>query len=144
MKMTRAVRRGSGVGILGLALVTAAGCDDDPLLNGCFCTEEFRAVSVTVVDTAGSPVDSMSVVVTRPRDGFTFTPDQELAFDPGTYVIMDDGDKTALTISGETVRVVATKGGASVNADYVFATDDCRCHIEKVSGPDTLVWVPGG
>lgn len=143
MKTTRFMRRTSGVGLVALGLAVVAGCDDT-ILDDCFCTEEFRSVAVTVVDTAGTPVDSMSVEVTRTRDGFVFTPDPAFVVEPGTYVIMDDADKAALGPEGEAVRVVATKNGVSISGDYVFATDDCLCHIERVSGPDTLVWGAGG
>ena len=27
----------------------------------------------------------------------------------------------------------------SVNAEYFINTDRCKCHVQKISGPDTLV-----
>jgi hypothetical protein len=38
------------------------------------------------------------------------------------------------------VRVTGVKGDASFSADFVFAVPDpCRCHVEQLAGPDTVV-----
>lgn len=138
---------GFGVGYLlafsAVALTTVfgvSGCDADDGTQLIVCTEEFRILSVTVVDGTGAPVDSLDLSVVRTRDGFTFDIGQDLAFDAGQYVIFDDGFKDEVTPAGEAIQVTATKDGVSVTGSYVIATDPLGCHIEKVSGPDTLVW----
>ena len=115
------------------------GCDPDNTALDCLCTEEFRSFTVTVFDGAGAPVEGMSLTVTRTRDGFEYPAGHDLGFTPGTYSILDDGAKRDVG-AAEAVQVVATKNGVSVTGSYVFSTDDCMCHINKVSGPDTLVW----
>jgi hypothetical protein len=37
------------------------------------------------------------------------------------------------------VRVTATQGTKTVLATYKMTTDECRCHVSKGAGPDTLV-----
>jgi hypothetical protein len=134
---------GAGSLLVAMGLLAVAGCDTDTLPVDCLCTEEFRSFTVTVIDGTGASVDNMDVAVTRTRDGFAFPPGQDLGFAAGVYVILDDGSKDTIGPGGEAVRVVATKDGTSVTGDYVFAADDCLCHIEKLSGPDTLVWGVG-
>lgn len=142
-RLGRSLGTGYLVVFSAVALTTlfgAAGCDGDDGTQLVICTEEFRSLSVTVIDGTGAPVEDLDISVVRTRDGFTFDIGQDLAFNPGEYVIFDDGFKDEVTPAGEAIQVTATKDGVSVTGSYVIATDALGCHIEKVSGPDTLVW----
>ena len=57
----------------------------------------------------------------------------------GSYVILDDNATRLIPSGVEQFRVTASRSsGATVEALYEFSAPQ-GCHIEKVSGPDTLV-----
>jgi hypothetical protein len=39
----------------------------------------------------------------------------------------------------EKIYFSATDGSKITSGEFMFNTDECKCHINKVSGPDTLV-----
>jgi hypothetical protein len=57
---------------------------------------------------------------------------------PGTYVLVDDGSTDVIRRAGESVQAHISRGTQSTTADYVFSVPD-GCHINKVSGPSTVV-----
>lgn len=115
-----------------------AGCstiDED-----CLCTEEYRFYLVTVVDTLGIPVDSLDVII-RDKDGDELYVLQELhPFGPGKYTVLNDSFTQMFCSCGTVQKVYfsATDGNRVATGEFMFNTDDCRCHINKVSGSDTL------
>lgn len=122
-----------------LVALAVPGCsDDDGLVPPFACTEEFRSWVVTVLDDAGAPVAGLEVDVTREASGASL-PYGEPGFTPGTYRIMDDAMADELRIDGEPIAVEGSGGGLSFRADYVFGADVARCHVRKISGPDSVV-----
>jgi hypothetical protein len=121
-----------------LALLLLACSDGEMPGPWAVCTEEFRSWVVTVVDDALTPVAGLEVDVTRASTGEPL-PYGEPMLQPGSYRIMDDGMSDELEIDGETILVEGAGQGISFEAEYVFGTDAQRCHVEKVSGPDTVV-----
>ena len=113
-------------------------CDDESL--DCFCTEEFRTYLVIVVDGNGNPIDSLQTKVTSDRgkeynfEGFTTPP-----FMQGAYFVMTDGHQNDFEIRPGKIFFTGTKNNLEVTGEYLFNTDECRCHVYKVAGPDTLV-----
>lgn len=124
---------------LAAALVLATGCatprtaapvDDEPRA----CTMDFRSVGFVLVDAYERPVDGARVEVRR-TTGEIVTTDASLGQPSmGRYVIADDG--TRVVPSGETMTVNASKDGRAVAGVYRLGHDGC--HIEKLSGADTL------
>ncbi len=127
--------RAAGAATLILPLVLAACSSED---EACICTDDYRMITVTVVDGSGAPVDSAGVVVTRELDG-TVLPFGEPSFFPGTYVVYNDS-RVRSTRPEETIRVSGTKDALSFEGVIQVSVDmPCRCHVMKVGGPDTLV-----
>ncbi|MCH7491102.1 MAG: hypothetical protein IID05_10460 [Gemmatimonadetes bacterium] len=122
---------------LGLIGTAAWGCSSTTV-EGCVCDSSFRIAVVTVVDTDGTPVVGVAITVTRvsTEENIEFTPAD---LPDGVYIILDDGFVDAVDMDGEVFRVVGRKDNAGFMQDYVFGTDVCRCHLTRISGPDSIV-----
>ncbi len=121
-----------------LLLPAGLACSSDTITN-CVCTEEFRTFTVTVVDEASQPVTDAILTRLNLRSGQVLEP-TSLGFEPGVYVVADDGHLDVFSSEGDVVRVTGTKGTISFSADFEFASPaPCRCHVEQLAGPDTVV-----
>lgn len=119
-------------------LLGAAGCAD--LFTNCVCTQEFRTYSLTIVDSLGAAIPDVEVTVRNLRSGRTLVPlNGGVPGTPGTYVIADDSMRDEFTRGGDDVRVTGEKGGLQVQVPFRFAVDECKCHVIKLSGPDSVV-----
>jgi hypothetical protein len=120
-----------------VAALGALACDDP--LSQCLCTEEFRTYLVTVVDAGGAPVSDVTITRTNLRTGALFEPTWLGMPVPGTYLVADDGLVDEFSSEGDLVRVTGEKDGATFEAQFEFAVpDECRCHVDKLAGPDTV------
>ena len=122
-----------------LLVITAISCstvDED-----CMCTEEYRFYLVTIVDTLGAPIDSLDIAI-RDKDGdeLNVLQDQH-PFGVGKYTVLNDSFTDMFCACGTTQKIyfTATDGNRIANGEFMFNTDECKCHINKVSGPDTSV-----
>jgi hypothetical protein len=121
-----------------LAVLGTSACED--LESQCACTLEFRTYTATVVDDTGSLVPDVIVTRTNLRTGATLEPTWLGMLQPGVYLLADDGLRDAFSSNGDTLRVTGAKGNDTFSADFVFAVPDpCRCHVQKLAGPDTVV-----
>lgn len=120
----------------GVVLAMAA-CNDPA--GSCACTEEFRYFTVTVLDDASQPATNVSLTRTNLRTGKVLDPGWLGDLVPGVYLVADDGQVSEFSTGGDTLRVTGTEAGATFTADYVFAVDACRCHLQRVAGPDTVI-----
>ncbi len=124
--------------LLAVVATTLPACQD--VVNQCACTEEFRAYPVTVVDAAAQPVAEVVMTRTHLPTGAVLEPTWLGMPAPGVYIVADDGLIDVFSSDGDLVRVTGVKGDASFSADFVFAVPDpCRCHVEQLAGPDTVV-----
>ena len=120
-----------------LLLGLLAGCD---ATASAYCTDQFVNVTITVVDSTGAEVNDAVITSTLVRTGEVLTPAATLElFVPGTYVIVDDLARPKLLAGGDTVRVVALRGTAAAGTTATYLIDvPGGCHVNKLSGPDTL------
>lgn len=122
--------------IFVIVAVSCSTVDED-----CMCTEEYRFFLVTVIDTLGVPVDSLNVIV-RDNDGNELDVQQEShPFGAGKYTVLNDSFTHIMCACGtpQLIYFSATDGNRVANGEFLFNTDECKCHINKVSGSDTLV-----
>lgn len=134
--------------VAGIVLMLAlAGCLDDTGGPGhdCLCTGQFVQVIIAVVDASGEPVALAELEVTLVRTGETFDL-SILPSDPsiGLYGIFTDSFLNRISWQyqgiGEELRVVGRMKDTEFTETYrVGVTDECRCHVKKISGPDTVV-----
>ena len=119
--------------------LAAFSCSGDPgLADPVACTEEFRSWNVVVVDTAGTPIDGLTVQVVRKSTGELLSYGDP-SFSAGSYQIMDDGMAASIRIDGETIEAGTSGGAATFESVWEFGADAWRCHVERLSGPDTVV-----
>jgi hypothetical protein len=116
------------------AFVGLLACDDP---GGVGCTAEFRMIRLVITDKAGSPADSVDFTVRLVRTGEVLNHTTPGPNPTGTYLLIDDGATTKLQPTGEQVRAVAIRGPAAAQADFLIGVPG-GCHVQKVSGPDTL------
>jgi len=124
--------------IVSIPLILWKQCSDDP--DDCMCTEEFRMYLVVVVDTLGNPVDSLQTTIKNERGKeYDFGEFEPPPFMPGAYFVMTDGYQDDFGLSPGKIFFKGVKNNLEVTGEYLFNTDKCRCHVYKVSGPDTLI-----
>jgi len=109
-------------------------------VRDCICTTEFRSYGIIVIDSSSNPVDSLVTRITN-SNGKEFTSHGSY-FPNGTegrYWIMDDSYKNEFRIRPTTFFFEGTKENASAEAAFLINTGECKCHVFKVAGPDTVV-----
>jgi hypothetical protein len=123
--------------MVGLAAIVAlmSACGGSP--GGAACTELFVSIPVTVVDNGGQPVEEATVTAVLLRTGQTLPPTGLMLNTPGSYTLVDDGSTSVLRRTGDPVQAHISKGAQSMTVDYVFSVPG-GCHVDKVSGPDTV------
>lgn len=119
-------------------MVVWCGCSEET--PDCVCTEEFRMYLVVVIDSLGNPVDSLQTIISNDRgklyDFNGYLPPQYL---PGAYFVMTDEYQNDFSTIPGRILFAGHKDDNEVTGEFYFNTDKCRCHVYKVSGPDTLV-----
>lgn len=131
----------SGVAFLGMLGGGTWACSSTTV-EGCVCGSAFRSAILVVVDDQGTPVTGVALDITRVNtsESLEFI---QIGLPDGSYVIMNDLFVGALDMAGEVIRVEGRKDNASFSQDFVYGTDACRCHITRVSGPDSVTIVSG-
>jgi hypothetical protein len=108
------------------------------------CTEEFRSVAVQFKDAAGNPILVRNFTSTIRRTGKS--PQQSGAVDSvyfkGSYAVVTDNDTRNLSSTGDTIDVSAVNPNTNQKktAQYVVKGGKCACHIDKISGPQEIVF----
>jgi hypothetical protein len=88
-------------------------------------------------------VDSLHTTSANKRTGTSYIisfPTEPPGISPsGFYTVLTDNATHELSLAGDTVLFRAQNSLHLIERSYVFNTDDCHCHIHKVSGPDTII-----
>lgn len=130
--------------IPAILLFLVAACDRETECPPRFCTEQFVSVTLSFADTSGNPVPVRDVSAVNTRTGANYAP--EAAVIPpdsaSRYLIITDSHKETLSGTGDTIRVTAAQAATGLvkTADLVVSGGECACHIQKVSGPERVVF----
>lgn len=120
--------------LIGLCCVLLVACDDQQ----CVCTLNRVSILLTVLNPSGLPEPGVSVQTTLVRTGAILDVRQPNGPD-GVYSILDDSFRDLLEFQGDALSVVGRKGGLGFTAAFVARPDGpCRCHIQKMSGPESV------
>jgi hypothetical protein len=106
--------------------------------TGCMCTAVFVSIGVTVVDQNNKVVDSLTVTVKNKITGKVYDFYGETREYGGGYLVMTDEYTKEFSMFPQTIVFTGKKGNTKVSADFLIVTDECKCHIGKTAGPDTL------
>jgi hypothetical protein len=122
-------------------LLFALGCSHQDVPTE--CTALFAYVTATVVDSTQTPVTGLSIsdTVVRTREGFVVG---QIGFlNPGAYVVFSDNFSSKIRGSGDSVVVTGSTatGAAKFAETFVFDVPD-GCHVQKVSGPASVIVAP--
>lgn len=118
------------------AMTTVAACTGGSRVP-CVCTAEFVFVTASVVAPSGEPATELRIRVTRVSDGLDVTPQQGIG-GADRVIVLTDAQLEFVAESGTEFEAVVTGAEGTATARYVFATDPCRCHVRRVSGPTTI------
>ena len=124
--------------LVALASMMLYGCGNDSSM-GPGCTRQLRVFGVFITDATGVPLLDLDPIVTVVRTGERLIVDSTQAPPNrtwGWYPIISDDEKHLLDPQGDSVRIAPITERRSGIGYYVF---EPRCHVHKVSGPDTLV-----
>lgn len=122
--------------LLALAISSIiTSCYDDS--DDCICTMEFRIITVVVVDQFNNPVKELLTII-RDDKNKIYNVQMETLFD-GHYPVMSDKYTNEFTPVPRRILFYGQSDSLEVNGEYMINADNCKCHINKVSGPDTLV-----
>ena len=131
--------------LLSVAIATVTvNCSPTPLNPDCTCSMQFVQLTVTAVDALNNPVTDLDIVVEVTRTGELLDVMQsDNLRENGEYVIFDDGFRNAIppkiAALGEALEVMGTGSSGDFAAQYEVSVDlECRCHVFKLSGPDTV------
>lgn len=95
-------------------------------------------VTVVVVDTTNNLVLGLATTV-KDDSGKIYNVYNDPTIFPGHYTVMDDNYVRELSTNPKRFLFTGVKDSLTVNGEFFINTDKCKCHIKKVSGPDTLV-----
>jgi len=95
-------------------------------------------ITVVVVDEQNNPAVRLTTTIKDER-GKTYNLSQEPPFFEGHYSVMTDTYVNDFSQVPKKILFNGKQDSLEVNAYFLINTDECRCHIYKVSGPDTLV-----
>ena len=132
--------------ILSIAVVLFLACTKTQQKNSAcgtqVCTALFATVGVHFTDKQGSPMvvrDYTVFNVSSNKLIFSGAPNVDLV--PGYYVVASDSNIKDFSSNGDNIKVSATDPatGQTKTADFKIS-GGCNCHVEKVSGPDTVAF----
>jgi hypothetical protein len=106
--------------------------------SGCACTAVFASVGVSVVDQNNRVIDSLTVTVKNKSTGRIYDFYYGNRGYDGSYLVMTDEYTKDFSTLPQAIVFTGKKGNTEVSADFLIVTDECKCHIGKAAGPDTL------
>lgn len=121
--------------------VVSFSCSVDQ--KDCVCTQEYRSYSIMIVNGNHQPVDSLVTWVTDKDSQTVYRTDSSSLLDPyhtpGRYIVLTDGEIKYFSSGPGMVIFHASNQKYNVVETFTFSVDDCRCHLQKVSGPDSTI-----
>lgn len=129
--------------LIGIFLSCNEKSNLDAVCKPRICTEEYRSVTVRFKDHTGDFILVDDYKVTHRASGKDLKRDSALMVpNEKYYLVLADGDKDHYKEEGEEFIVSATHPLNKQKAEAIFkiAGGKCACHIEKISGPNEIIF----
>lgn len=135
--------------LLLLFFITAAlvSCGKDQSESDCasmVCDASFSTLTFSFTDKDGNGVSVKNYSAVNQRTGDTVKASSAIYVDlsPGFFLVVDDAYKSKLSAKGDDIKISGTyeATGQTKTATIKVSGGDCKCHIEKLSGPDKIVF----
>jgi hypothetical protein len=120
-------------------MIFGFGCKDNNQPD-CMCTQELRIITVEITDSLNRPLPNLQ---TRTIDalGRTIIPsNKKIDLFDNVYVIADDSNVNMFSTSPSPIVFIVTDSVKSNTYNFVINTDDCKCHINKLEGPQRIIF----
>jgi hypothetical protein len=103
------------------------------------CTKEFRTITVRFVDANNNPQTVKDFTAVNKRTGEIMSSNTDFT-NQVDYVVASDSDLLKLSEKGDTILVSAIdlKSNSKIQVEYIVTGGICSCHVNKISGPDTV------
>ncbi len=125
--------------LLIAAVLLIVSCNENKSPD-CFCTEEFRQITVLVVDFLDNPVDSLDVDIVDESGRMIVPLKKQVEYRSGLYCVIDYSNVHYLTITPTLIYYSATNSiGRLAYTFFLVKTDDCQCHVYKAAGVEKIV-----
>jgi hypothetical protein len=130
--------------LLLFVLICLTACTKKKKAEGCdviACTDEFATVGIYFNNNKGQPIAIEAFSATNQRTKETVTPAKTSTSTLSYYIVTDDSFKSKFAAVGDEVLITATNPatGQTKSATYLIS-GDCKCHVEKIYGPETVVF----
>jgi len=129
--------------ILGCALLFA--CHKNNNQSGCgvqVCSDIFKQINVVFTDKAGQRIYVTQFSALNQRTNLPLVTKVNLGIPVAmtySYLVADDSMRDQLSTGGDNVLVTATNSTTGQIKSTLFnISGGCNCHVQKLSGPDTV------
>ncbi len=119
--------------------LTALSCSSS--MEPCICSQQFVIMTVVVLDENNSYVQGLAVTIKDESGKIYDVSEYQYPF-PGIYNVMTDEYVRNFSTIPRKIIFAGEWDSLKVSGNFFINTDECRCHVHKVSGPDTLFAVP--
>ena len=130
--------------VLFCAIVFIACNKEEPDCEPGACTEEFRSLYMRFTDKDGKYVNVKDYSAVNMRTGERTNPITEPVIDflYPTFIVANDSYTKRISMAGDEFKVTGTyeATGQTKSAIIKISGGKCACHIEKLSGPEKIVF----
>ncbi len=118
-----------------LLLLLASSCTTDT--GDCICSQEYRTITVLILDESGTPLEGLTTSISDEKGKLYYI--EKFDGIAGYYPVMSDKYVGEFSAVPKKILFTAVSDTGGVNGEFFINTDRCECHVQKVSGPDTLI-----
>jgi hypothetical protein len=132
-------------GLLLLIALLSACSKNQPQKPACgsqVCTAIFATVGIHFTDKQGNAIAVEDYTVFNLSSNKLLTPGvPNMDMAKGYYIVASDSNKKDYSSDGDNIRVTATDPATKQTKTVVLKiSGGCNCHVDKISGPDTVAF----
>lgn len=121
------------------ALILFSGCKENNQPD-CICTQVFVMITVEITDSLNRPLTNLQTRTIDIYGNTIITLYNKLDYQLNSYVIADDSNVYMFNTNPTQVIFIVTDSLKSKTYPFVLNTDECKCHINKLDGPQKIIF----